>query len=207
MLHMSKQESCQLWKDYLLGKGEALENILRSHYNLLIQYGKKFTSDSDLIKDCIQNVFLILWQNRTKIQETPSVANYLLKALRHKLQRELSKNKNSFSFDDGLLEFNNSFHPELSPEAKLILEEQTYQLAERIKQGIDSLSRRQQEIIYLRFYLNASSEEISEIMGISRQSVYNLLNEAIGKLKNISEEHFKTILTSVVLIIAASSVW
>lgn len=206
MLHMSKQESYKLWKNYLSGKGEALEDILRSHYNILIQYGKKFTNDSELVKDCIQSVFLILWQNRANIQETPSVANYLLKALRHKLQRELSKNKNSLSVDEEVFEFSSSFHPELSPEAKLILEEQTHELAEKIKQGIDSLSRRQQEIIYLRFYLNASAEEISEIMNISRQSVYNLLNESIGRLKKISEVHFKTILTSLVLIIAASAI-
>ncbi len=206
MLHTSNRKSYNLWKRYLLGEGDALESILRDHYNLLIQYGKKFTDDIDLVKDCIQNLFLSLWQNRVNIHETPSVSNYLLKALRHRLQRELSKNKNLISVDDKFMEFRQDFQTELSPEAKLILEEQTYLLAEKIKLGIESLSRRQQEIIYLRFYLNASSEEISEIMGISRQSVYNLLNESIGNLKKISEIHFKTILTSVVLIITASSV-
>jgi RNA polymerase sigma factor (sigma-70 family) len=206
MLHLSKQESYNLWKRYLSGEGDALESILRNHYNLLIQYGKKFTDDIDLVKDCIQNLFLSLWQNRINIHETPSVANYLLKALRNRLQRELSKNKNLISVDDNFMGFRQNFQTELSPEAKLILEEQTYLLAEKIKLGIKSLSKRQQEIIYLRFYLNASSEEISDIMEISRQSVYNLLNESIINLRKISEIHFRTILTSIVLIIAFSSV-
>jgi RNA polymerase sigma factor (sigma-70 family) len=202
---MLKEESCNLWKRYLSGEREALEDILRSHYNLLIQYGKKFTGDKSLVKDCIQDLFLSLWKNRNTIHETPSVANYLVKALRHKLQRKLSRSKNLISVDNGSLEFRNAFQTELSPEAKLILEEQTYLLAEKIKQGITSLSGRQQEIIYLRFYLNASAGEIAEIMGISRQSVYNLLNESIGRLKKISEAHFKAILASVILIITTSS--
>lgn len=206
MLHLSKQESFNLWKRYLSGEGDALESILRNHYNLLIQYGKKFTDDIDLVKDCIQNLFLSLWQNRINIHETPSVANYLLKALRHRLQRELSKSKNLILVDDNFMGFKQDFQTELSPEAKLILEEQTYLLAEKIKLGIKSLSKRQQEIIYLRFYLNASSEEISDIMELSRQSVYNLLNESIGNLRKIGEIHFKAILTSIVLIIASSSV-
>lgn len=205
MLHMSKQESYNLWKRYLSGEGDALECILRNHYNLLVQYGKKFTDDTDLVKDCIQALFLSLWQNRITIHETPSVPNYLLKSLRNRLQRELSKNKNIISIDEKFMEFKQNYRTELSPEAKLILEEQTYLLAEKVKLGIESLSRRQQEIIYLRFYLNASSEEISEIMGISRQSVYNLLNESIGNLKKISESHFKTIFTSIVLIISISA--
>lgn len=202
---MSKQESYNLWKRYLSGEGDALESILRNHYNLLVQYGKKFTDDTDLVKDCIQALFLSLWQNRVTIHETSSVPNYLLKSLRNRLQRELSKNKNVISIDDKFMEFKQNYRSELSPEAKLILEEQTYLLAEKVKLGIESLSRRQQEIIYLRFYLNATSEEISEIMGISRQSVYNLLNESIGNLKKISEIHFKTIFTSIVLIISISA--
>ena len=31
MLHLSKQESYNLWKRYLSGEGDALESILRNH--------------------------------------------------------------------------------------------------------------------------------------------------------------------------------
>ena len=132
------------------------------------------------------------------------MSHYLLKALRNKLQRELFKNKSPILIDAGALEFRNTLQAELSPEARMILEEQTCQLAEKVREGIASLSGRQQEIIYLRFYLNATSSEISEIMGISRQSVYNLLNEAIARLRTIGEAHFKTILSCAVLFIAGS---
>ena len=45
MHQMSKQESGELWKRYLAGEGEALEALMKGHYTLLVQYGKKFTPD------------------------------------------------------------------------------------------------------------------------------------------------------------------
>jgi RNA polymerase sigma factor (sigma-70 family) len=55
-----------------------------------------------------------------------------------------------------------------------------------MRKVLASLSRRQQEVIYLRFYVDADLEEIAEIMSLNRQSVYNLLHDALKKLKKLS---------------------
>lgn len=189
--HRDYIDNEEAWKKFLSGDSHALDIIVKNHYNLLYQYGRKFTYDEGLVKDCIQDLFLDLWQKRKSIHETHSVRNYLMKALRRRLQRALSKKKPLISSDEGFLVFQPG--AELPPEASLILKEQHAELADKIKKGIDSLSQRQQEIIYLRYYLNADAGQIADIMQLGRQSVYNLLHEAIDKLRVTSELYFKPV--------------
>ncbi|MEZ2444594.1 RNA polymerase sigma factor [Chitinophaga sp. RCC_12] len=191
-------DSTLLWQRYLSGDAKALENILRLHYNLLYKYGKQFTPDTEAVKDCIQDLFLFLWKNRTAINETPAVANYLVKSLRNRLRRHLSAKKLVLGSEDDF-SFNMLPDQAASSEAKLVLQEESQTLAIKIQRSIASLSRRQQEIIYLKFYLNANTKEISEIMGIGRQSIYNLLNEAIKKLGNNDKKHFYDALSIAVI--------
>ena len=154
------------------------------------------------MKDCIQDLFLFLWQKRAAINETPSVEHYLMKALRRRLERALTRNM-AMATGHSTLEF---MDLEPAPDQHIILQEQSAELEQTIKKSIAALSKRQQEIIYLRFYLNADAAQIADIMQLNRQSVYNLLHEAINHLRHITEQYFKpTIgLPSILLLIACS---
>lgn len=174
------EEDC--WSDFLGGDKTALDRIVKVNYNLLYNYGRKFTADADLIKDCIQDLFLTLWKNRATIGLTASVRNYLLKAMRRRLQEALVKVGCHYADS---LEFL-AMQPSPSPEADQVQQEDQAVLNQKIVQAFASLSRRQQEIIYLRFYLEADTMEIAHIMGLNRQSVYNLLKSALGRLKEVS---------------------
>jgi RNA polymerase sigma factor (sigma-70 family) len=201
--HKGYTSNEELWKIFLSGDSHALDLLVKNHYNLLYQYGRKFTYDEGLVKDCIQDLFLFLWQKRAAIRETPSVRHYLMKSLRRRLQRALPSQKHTVSSDMGFWVFKPD--SEYPAEARMILEEQNAELATKIKKGIAALSQRQQEIIYLRFYLNADAAQIADIMQLSRQSVYNLLHEAIDRLRVIGESCFKPagVLGSLITILLA----
>ena len=190
----------ELWKQFLPGDHLALDTIVKRHYNLLYQYGCKFTRDAALVKDCIQDLFLHLWQKRNRINETASVEHYLMKALRRRLGKALTKSGST----EGLsfLEFKDA---NATPDDQLIQQEQRAALADRIKKCILQLSKRQQEIIYLRFYLNASAGDIADIMQLNRQSVYNLLNDALNKLRQHTGAYFKPAMVfSIILLLVLS---
>jgi len=190
----------ELWTQFLPGDHLALDALVKRHYNLLYQYGCKFTRDAALVKDCIQDLFLYLWHKRNTINETASVEHYLMKALRRRLGRALSRSGST----EGLsfIEFKDA---NATPDDQLIQQEQKAVLADRIRKCILQLSKRQQEIIYLRFYLNASAAEIADIMQLNRQSVYNLLNDALNKLRQHTGAYFKpTIALSLILILVLS---
>lgn len=176
----------ELWKHMLPGDHLALDAIVKKHYNLLYQYGCKFTRDAGLVKDCIQDMFLYIWHKRHTIRETASVEHYLMKALRRRLARAITKTGSTE--DIGFLEFRDAA---ATPDDKIIQQEQKAALASTIKKCILQLSKRQQEIIYLRFYLNAGANDIADIMQLNRQSVYNLLHDALDKLRRHTGMYFK----------------
>jgi RNA polymerase sigma factor (sigma-70 family) len=191
----------ELWKQFLPGDHQALDAIVKRHYNLLYQYGCKFTRDANMVKDCIQDMFLYIWQKRFALRETASVEHYLMKALRHRLQRALTQTGRS-SADIGFLEFPDTG---ATPDDRIIQQEQKTALAETVRQCIMRLSKRQQEIIYLRFYLNASPSDIADIMELNRQSVYNLLHDALNKLRQSTGAYFKPVIAlSIILLLILS---
>ncbi|RYF73519.1 MAG: sigma-70 family RNA polymerase sigma factor, partial [Cytophagaceae bacterium] len=60
-----------------------------------------------------------------------------------------------------------------------------------LTRALDRLPRRQREAVYLKFYQNMGNEEISKLMDINIQSVYNLIFGALGNLKkHVSIERF-----------------
>ena len=55
---------------------------------------------------------------------------------------------------------------------------------EKLRAGVDSLSKEQREILRLRFFENKHIKEIASIYGITYQAVQNRLNKVIKKLKS-----------------------
>ena len=177
-------EDLLLWNEFRNGNADAFGGLIRVHYQDLFHYGTRFTKDEELVKDCLQDLFLELWANRLTISETSFVKYYLLKALRRGLGRKIGRSKHAASWDE--LHFENLFNGSPSIETQLIREEYLTELSRKMRKILASLSRRQQEVIYLRFYVEADPEEIAEIMSLNRQSVYNLLHDALKKLKKLS---------------------
>jgi RNA polymerase sigma-70 factor (ECF subfamily) len=54
---------------------------------------------------------------------------------------------------------------------------------QKVRSVLNNLPKRQQEVIFLKFYETLSIEEIAEIMDMNKQSVSNLLQRAIHNLK------------------------
>src|SRR5580658_6604069 len=177
-------EDLLLWNEYRSGNANAFGALIRVHYPDLFHYGTRFTRDSDLVKDCLQDLFLELWINRETISETSFVKYYLLKALRQKLTRRIGRSRYTGSWEE--LHFESIFSGTPSVEAGLIREEGLAELAKKMRIALAGLSKRQQEAIYLRYYFDADIDEIAEIMSVNRQSVYNHLHDALKKLKKSS---------------------
>jgi RNA polymerase sigma factor (sigma-70 family) len=160
---------------------QAIALLMRNHYSSLYNYASRFINDKELIKDSIQEVFISLWQRRDTATSILSLRYYLLGAVKNKVLKALKKNagKNeSLSFDEQY-----DFVVEFPIEKNIIEKQLAEENALKLKIVIDNLSARQKEIIYLKFYQQLDHGQIAGLMGISQQSVYNLLHESIQKLK------------------------
>ncbi len=171
-----------LWEKFCKGDREALSVIYRGHIDHLYQYGMHFCRDSERVKDCLQDLFQTLWLDREQISSNvENVKYYLIASLRRRLLRSLQKSKRNYTetvFD--------SFDFELIPPREDdIIQGETYQQhLYLLHKGIATLSRRQREAIYLRFYQNLSYDETAKLMSMKVESVYNLISKAVGLLKN-----------------------
>jgi RNA polymerase sigma factor (sigma-70 family) len=193
----------ELWVLFKTGNKPAFEKIIKAHYQTLFNYGMRFCKDNELIKDTLQDLFVTLWQNREGIGNTMSVKNYLLKSLRRKLLREVNKNKRTTYLSE--LHFNAGFNMVLPVDHNVILQEKLTELSFKVRGVLEKLSPRQQEILYLRFYMDANLDEIAEIMELNPQSVYNLLHESLKRFKGLSSPDYFSISLSLLLFLAFTS--
>ena len=58
------------------------------YYQMLYNYGVRIVTDTDLVRDCIQDLLRELWTRREHLTTTLFVKPYLLKAFRHKMIKE-----------------------------------------------------------------------------------------------------------------------
>ena len=181
-MHAGNQ-NMELWKAFKSGDKSAFEKLYELYINDLLSYGYRVTSDRQLIRDSIQDLFLHLWQTRSNLSDTDSIRFYLYRSLCNRIIRNMEK-ANQTSIDTANL-FENIIGA-LSIEDDLIENEQLSEQQVKLKQAIQQLPKRQQEIIQLRYYHDFSFEEIAEMMQINNQSVRNLLHRAITELR----QHF-----------------
>lgn len=166
-----------LWESFRKGDREAFAALFRQHYEALFRYGSRFTADSDLLEDIIQELFLELWQSKSS---TPvlSVRAYLLKSLKYKLLKVFRQQGRLKR-----LSIATDIYFEWSHESFLIAEQENAEKKQRVLSALDRLSSRQKEIIYLKYYQNLSYEEVGDIMNINYQVARNLLYQAMKSLK------------------------
>jgi len=172
-----------LWGRFRQGDEEAFDELTKRRYRLLFNYATRFTKNTELIKDCIQDLFLELWYRRASLTETPYVTVYLVKSLRNNLLRKIRINNRLDSSAD-ITESCERFTDNLTVETILISSESMTEREREIRSAISRLPKRQQEVIFLKFYEGMSNDEISNVMEIERQTVANFLYRAIGQLKN-----------------------
>lgn len=167
-----------VWCDFKNGNREALSSIYQRYFRILIQYGLRISTDRDLVKDCIQDLFVEMWNNRVNLAVPQSVKAYLLSSIQRKVVRCLKK----FRTAQSKLNQQSEGTSVESIESQIISEQHCIDQYQAIGRALNSLTTRQHEAVYLKFYTDLSYTEIAEIMKISTDSIYNLISKAIDIL-------------------------
>ncbi|MCL4483994.1 MAG: hypothetical protein M1445_15515, partial [Bacteroidetes bacterium] len=58
----------ELWIDFISGNNDAFKTIYEKYFPELFKYGCYFSDDEDLVKDCIQDLFINLFNYRLKLK-------------------------------------------------------------------------------------------------------------------------------------------
>ncbi|HYH55355.1 MAG TPA: sigma factor, partial [Anseongella sp.] len=79
----------ELWDLFRKGEKEAFDLIYHNYVHLLYNYGIRISSDTVLVEDGIQDLFVEIWQKRATLGATGSIKYYLFKSLRRKISRKV----------------------------------------------------------------------------------------------------------------------
>lgn len=171
-----------IWDKMLTGDRDALGKLMHSYFRPLANYGLRFTTDKEVIKDSIQELFIVVWERRSHLAVAVNIKSYLFSSFRRLLLRTLKKMHKTatLTLDSSYLE---NFALILGVDDKIIQTEHAIKLSKHFNILISSLPERQKEVVYLKFFESLSREEISHILEIAPQTVSNILQIALGKLR------------------------
>lgn len=171
----------EIWNRFRSGNDAAFAFIYQAYFDKLYNYGCQFTRDHTLVEDVLQELFIELKRRAGHLSETNKIQPYLYSAFRRKLIRYRNKQSRHKALDE---QKSFSIVAGVNVEESIIEDELSQENRLRIKQGVDSLSERHREIIFLFFYENLSYEEIREIQGFEHvKSARNLLYKALQSLR------------------------
>ncbi len=186
------QADALLWQEMQAGSERAYALLYRRYFSLLYRYGLHLNTDEDVVKDCIQDLFLYLWNHHDTLTGVTFVKPYLLRALKSRLLNVFSKNArfDLLASEETLSELEIT----RSAEQELIDLQISQEQQEAIVRALDKLTGRQKEAVMLKFYSNRRNEEIAAEMAISLDAVYNLIYQAIGRLRSNVEKVYGILL-------------
>ena len=181
---MKKEEDFALWNQFLEGDEKAYLYIYKLYAQDMYSYGMLFTTNSELVKDCLHDVFIKIHRNRKKLSQVDNIRLYLLKAMKNYLFDVFDKKKELFHNDT----IEPVFSPEYTIEDKIIRQEELHYQSRKIRQMLESLTPRQKEVLYYKYMKNLTYDEIGEIMQMNYQSILNLIQRSIKKLRETFAE-------------------
>lgn len=168
----------KLWESFKEGDKAAFAEIYSKHILILLNYGSKISANSALVEDCIQDLFIDLWQSRVNISSTTSIKFYLFKALRNRIYRYHGAAIHEMkSLEEHMNVLNDSCYEE-----QIIQMEIESSQMKHLREKVDQLPARQREAINLRYYHNFSNEEIARLMRISYASACKFIYAGLKKL-------------------------
>ena len=151
------------WQSFLKGDDDAYAWLYSRYVQQLYQYGCRFTTDTEMVKDCVQDVFVNVYRQKDRYS-----FNVFNKGNLH---------------DTYISNINYEF--DLSVEEKLIETEDETSQKHTVAHLLNTLSPRQREIIYYRFFEGLDYSAICELMGLNYQSAYNLLQRSLSRLREM----------------------
>ena len=176
-----------LWKIAINDDKEAFRTLFDLFYPALCIHAKRFVEDRAVAEDLVQDVFVILWENRKKVKIELSVRKYLIASVKNQSLRHLKREGYKQDYIETYLSKNadisdyNEFY--LLTELQKLLEEALARLPETYRL-IFEMSRLE----------NKSNTEIAETLDIPLRTVERYKAKIIDILKKDLKDYLPLLL-------------
>jgi RNA polymerase sigma factor (sigma-70 family) len=189
----SDVEFDELWQKFLSGDDESFDRLYDKFVRILFAFGLQFTYDRELVKDCIQDVFVKMYETRLQLYHVENANTFLRIALKNRIINAIKKEKTHSKFIN-TAEF--SEIDDFTAYQNMEYYEEEQHNRNMIEAMLKLLTPQQKRVVQFRYFEDMSLEEISILLKINYQSVQNILQRAITKMRKHFESRNESILPS-----------
>ncbi len=180
---MNLPDEKELFERIKNGDEQAFETVFHRYYKSLCLFASQFVKDDDEAEEIVQDLFVRIWEKRSRINIETSVKNYLVRSVKNLCLNYIKHNKIKDIHAKNILSESSSTVPDESNFIEL-------DLLQKIEESIDSLPEKRREIFRLSRQEGLKYREIAEKLDISIKTVETQMGLAFKtlreKLKNFS---------------------
>lgn len=170
----------EVWKGYVKGDKAAFSEIYEEYVDSLFAYGCKLTKDREIVKDCIQDIFIDLQRLQPQLHHPEYIEYYLFKSLRnavfHKIKKE---SKMQLMSSEEMAEFDMQFNIEND----IYDHESDHVRIEKLKKILQTLDSQKRELLFLKFSTTLSYVEIGQLINLNPDNVKKQVYRTLTHLR------------------------
>ena len=181
MFALTGKDLKSVWDQFVEDESEESFYTLYKHYHHYLSYlGLKKKMSVQRVQDSVNDVFLHLWEKKNNNRQIRNHHNYIITVFFQKLFRKESLHLADMDFEE---EF---YDPAIyqSVEEQHIRKVTTNTVAQLVQEHMEQLGSKQQQVIYQRFFLDLSYQEIADANQVSIHTIYNTIYKSLEKIKN-----------------------
>jgi len=172
----------EVWIRFRSGDQSAFSEIYGEFTDSLFAYGSKITRDRELVKDCVQDIFVELQRLQPNLHHPEYIEFYLFRSLKNAILHKAKENKktNSLAIEE-MTGFDLQFNIE---QDAFNLESDRFRI-EKLKNILLTLDPQKRELLFLKFSTGLNYVEIGQLLGVNpdtvKKQVYRTLDHLRGK--------------------------
>ncbi|TVZ27648.1 RNA polymerase sigma-70 factor (ECF subfamily) [Gillisia sp. Hel_I_86] len=174
--------SRKLIKDLKKGNENAYAFIVKTYYKPLSNYAFGLSRNTFKAEDIVQNVFIRIWEQRSKLKQGFSLKSFLYKAVYNEFANQYRKEISINKMEKKYYESINPLYEEKSEELDrlmLLVEKEIEQLPPRCKETFLLSKREGLTYVEIAVYLNVSIKTVENQMSIAFSTIRKKMD---GKL-------------------------
>lgn len=184
-----------------LGNEIAFQRIMEHWYSRLFNFAKGYLNDEENVKEVVQDVFIQLWDHRTRLSDDTSLNAYLFTLTRNRCIDFIRRERHVLQFrsdkQEEYIRLTENYNALSDPILDDIF---ALELQVEIDSAIDQLPTQCQNVFRLSRTKGLKNREISEKLQISEKTVESHITKALQIIRSTLERKFPSTLNLFVAI-------
>jgi len=169
------------WIRFRSGDQSAFSEIYEEFIDALFAYGSKITRDRELVKDCVQDIFVELQRLQPNLHHPEYIEFYLFRSLKNAILHKAKENKrtNNLAIED-MVSFDLQFNIE---QDSFDLESDSLRV-EKLKHILQTLDPQKRELLFLKFSTGLNYVEIGHLLGLNPDTIKKQVYRTLDHLRD-----------------------